>query len=154
MAPIPFISEPDLYKYHYGGLKRFEGGGLNRFEGTIYQEGSGLADIFGSIARRAIPLLKKGALAAGKSLLRTGGDVLEDVMSGKSDFKASLKKRGKEGLKRTGKNVKDMVIDSLAKRQRGGGGIRKRTRSRCHHRQATITKDDIFTGVSKRGRRR
>ena len=59
-------------------------------------KGNGIGSIFSGLMRSALPMLKRGAMSAGKKLLSGGAGVLSDVMSGqnlaqsaKSRFKAA-----------------------------------------------------------------
>lgn len=136
MSPVPFVSNPLMYKVHYGGS-------MDRFKGTRYQAGYGLGNFFGSLVRSVVPILKTSAIKAGKSFLRSGVDALGDVIEGKEDIKSVLKRRGLEGLKRAGHDVKDVLVKSVNKKQRGGRQRSTRLRR--------VRDNDIFDkGVTKK----
>ena len=73
------------------------GSSLPVYSGLPVQRGHGFGNILGALARSAAPLLKRGALAVGKQLLKTGGRVLSDVSKG-NKLKSSLKRRAKESV--------------------------------------------------------
>jgi hypothetical protein len=84
-----------LHHLHYGS-------GHPVFKGDLMQEGYGLGGIISGLFRRAIPIfapiLKEGAKTIGKVALKTGRNVLADVVNDKSSFKDSLRKRVGEAL--------------------------------------------------------
>lgn len=71
------------------------GGRLPGFMGARMQRGYGLGSIFKGFIRNALPLAKTGAKILGKSLLKTGANIVKDVVKGK-EFKQALKRRGKQ----------------------------------------------------------
>lgn len=97
----PFHCEPKLYLQHYSSQKG--DGAIPYFQGRLRQNGYGLGGIFSALARSALPFLKKHAMPilkrAGRGAIRTGVQVLEDVLEGKR-IGESFKSRSKENLKR------------------------------------------------------
>ena len=63
------------------------------YAGSRYQRGHGLGNIFSNILQAAIPVVKKGALALGKTALQTGINIARDSINGKKMkmFKKSQK---------------------------------------------------------------
>lgn len=94
------------------------------YHGLPVQRGYGLGNFIASAFRRAMPLLKKGAIFLGKKFLHTGSKVVTDVANG-VPVKSSVKTRGKTA-------AKDVVIsaaDEIA-RMTGNGHKKKRKRKR------------------------
>ena len=60
------------------------GHGLPYFSGVRYQQRYGLGNIFSSITKTVLPLVKSGSKAIGKQVLRNGVDFASDVLSGKN----------------------------------------------------------------------
>lgn len=81
MPLIPYNSENSrqLYNDHYNQ----SGHVMNVFHGQQIQKGYGLGGIFTSLAKSALPLLKKGAMALGKTALQTGVKLAQDRLAGK-----------------------------------------------------------------------
>ena len=92
-----------LYDNYYLGQV---GSGGAAFAGARYQRGHGLGGIFRGLFRAATPLLKKGAMALGKQIIRSGSRVVKDVAAGKN-FKQALRRRGKQGL---GEMIESAVV--------------------------------------------
>lgn len=51
------------------------------YKGAPYQRGHGIGSFLGGLFRTITPLLKSGARAVGKEALKTGMNVLGDVLS-------------------------------------------------------------------------
>jgi len=121
-----FVPDRRAYHRHYGGA-------LPVFRGTVYQEGYGLGNIFGSLFRSVLPILKTTAASAGKTLLRSGAQALGDIVSGERDVASALKHHSMEGLKNVGKDVLTNISSTLNPEQSGSGRrkIRKRRRIRA-----------------------
>ena len=60
---------------------RQAGGALPYFAGAPYQRGHGLGSLFGGLLRSAMPLFKRGVLASGKGVLKTGVRIADAVLS-------------------------------------------------------------------------
>lgn len=141
---VPFIPNRALYENHY----RLRGGVLPVFRGT-YQDGSGLLS---NLFRSALPILKSTALSAGKTLLKSGADVLSDISSGRADIKTAIKQRGMEGLKSVGRDVLGRTVGAI-REQTGGKRKRKKlvgkrrgmtTRTIGRLKRKDYPRDDIF----------
>jgi hypothetical protein len=52
--------------------------------GRRYQRGHGLGSIFGGLFKAAMPLLKKGAKTIGREALKTGLNIVGDVVQGRN----------------------------------------------------------------------
>ena len=117
----PYKCDPALYEAYYcarGGSKIYP-----YFKGEYIQRGYG--NILSALTRAAIPLVKSlvkspTVRAVGKDVLKTGGDVLRDVVSGERGVKQSVKRRGRDLVKRqleallnNRKNKKRRRIDIL-----------------------------------------
>jgi hypothetical protein len=74
------------YTHHFQ-----KGGSLPYFAGYP-QYGQGIGSIFGSLARTALPLLRRNAGFIGKQVLNAACDVGNDVLDGHS-VKSSINKR-------------------------------------------------------------
>lgn len=81
--------------------------GLPSFAGPLVQQGHGIGGIFKSLFRSVIPLfrsaapvLKKVAKTAAKEVVRTGANVVDDVIDGER-ISDALAKRGNEAFQRT-----------------------------------------------------
>ncbi len=72
--------------------------GLPAFAGVRYQKGHGLGNTVRRLSKMIIPEIKKNAKVVGKQALKTGINVVSDVMQGKS-LKKSLKTRAMENIK-------------------------------------------------------
>ena len=60
------------------------------FSGARIQQGYGLGNLFSSIAKSVLPLVKSGAKAVGKQVLQSGVDFASDVLSGKNAKQAAI----------------------------------------------------------------
>ncbi|CAF1037516.1 unnamed protein product [Brachionus calyciflorus] len=87
------IDIPQYVKEYY--LKQ---AGLPYFQGSLYQKGYGLGGIFRRIFKYIMPIVRKNAIPAvktvGKELLKSAANVVNDSLSGE-DLKSSLKKKTK-----------------------------------------------------------
>lgn len=99
------------------------GSGLPVYHGGELQYGNGLGNLLGGLFRSAIPLLKKGATALGKTALQAGADIVDDVLSGQN-VKSSVKKRARQAGKNLGNQAVKVARTSLS--QKGGGKVRRR----------------------------
>jgi hypothetical protein len=76
------------------------GHGLPVFHGVYDQRGHGLGSFLGSLAKKAMPLLKM----VGKRALGTGLQIAQDVIKGRN-IKQSIQHRAKDAAKRAGSDV-------------------------------------------------
>jgi hypothetical protein len=84
-----YVCNPHCFEDHY--LQK-GGGGFPIYIGADGQRGHGLGGIFSGLAKMAIPLLKKAASSAGKTLLRSGAQFAGDLLQGKN-MKEAAKQR-------------------------------------------------------------
>ena len=90
------------------------GNSLPVYSGLPVQRGHGFGNILGALARSAAPLLKRGAIAVGKQLLKTGGRVISDIAAG-NKLKTSLKRRAKESVQDLGKSILQETLNNKKK---------------------------------------
>lgn len=74
------------------------GHGMPYFSGAQYQKGYGLGNIFSSIAKSFLPLVKSGARAIGKQVLRSGVGLASDVLQGKNIKQAAVERAKVAGV--------------------------------------------------------
>ena len=110
------IPDAEQFKQYY--LRGQQGGSIAGFRGARIQRGYGIGNFFKSIARFAIPLVKRGAQAIGRRALGAAVDVGHDILEGKN-VKQSIKSRGI-------KAVKDIVHQGVKQPGSQSGGGRKR----------------------------
>jgi len=99
MVRAQYVCNPRLYKEHYGG-------GLPTFIGDVTQDGYGIGGLIAGLFRGLVPLLSKSvvpilkttAKAAGKSMLRSGANVVKDVVLEKRNLRESLKRQAADGF--------------------------------------------------------
>lgn len=125
---IPFVADQEAYHQHFGQC----GGSLPIFRGLSHQDGYGIGGgIFSNIFKAFVPVLKKTAKSAGKTLLKTGTQVLSDVVSGERDIKNALQHRGLEALDEVGAKVKKKLVkDVLRAGESTSSGARPLKRQR------------------------
>ena len=89
-----------------------------------YRRGGGVLSALSGIARRVFPFIVKTMKPMAKQF---GTSVINDVISGKRDFKTSVKKHGVRALKKTGSQFlkKSSKVDKqkrrISKTKRGKG---------------------------------
>ncbi len=111
-----------MYEDYY---ERQVGGEIPVFRGAKYQRGHGLGSIIGGLFRRIVlPFLKQGGqfLKSNRDVLlgnalKTGMEVADDVLQGKS-LKESAKKRVAKGIKRAAESVNWQTGSGRRKRRR------------------------------------
>ena len=145
MAPylrrVPYIPDHNLYRDYY------KGSGLAVFKGN-FQDGSG---ILSNIMRYALPIVKSVGKTVGKSVLRSGADVLRDVISGERDIKTALRQRGLEGLKHVGTELAGKVLGSV--KQKGGRRRRRQTKATPRKRKRAEVLDIFDISTKRRNKR-
>lgn len=75
------------------------GNGLPVFVGYKGQKGHGLGNVLGGLFRKAMPMIKKGLTTFGKHALKTGLEIADDVVHGKT-LSESAQERIPRGIKR------------------------------------------------------
>ena len=104
-----------LYDEYY---KRQSGGEMPVFIGRRNQRGHGIGSLLSGLFRRVVmPFVRDNAKKVGASLLKTGMNIMGDVMSGKN-LKESAKEHVPQGLKRTAEDLDwqsaHPLVESLA----------------------------------------
>lgn len=95
-----------------------EGRGVRHvFSGATYQRGSGIGSFLGSIFRKIVPYIAKGAKAVGKEAVRTGLNVFDDVANNGANLKESFNDR----LRESGKNLQRKAVNKLTEMMEGSG---------------------------------
>jgi len=118
-----------MYEDYYS---RQVGGEMPVFAGSRYQRGHGLGSVLGGIFRRfVIPFFRAHGKTLARGALKTGVDVAEDVLGGRT-LKEAAKTRIPEGIKRTAQSLIS---------QSGSGTRRRRGRKR---KKPCIRTKDIF----------
>ena len=112
--------DPSFYDNYYA---RQVGAGIPVYHGGELQYGHGLGNLLGGLFRSAIPLLKKGATALGKTALEAGADIVDDVLSGQN-VKSSVKKRARQAGRNLGNKAVKVARTSLS--QKGGGKVKRK----------------------------
>jgi hypothetical protein len=103
-----------MFEDYYSRQQR--GGEMPVFIGARTQRGHGLGNILSGLFRKIVlPFVKRNAKMFGTRALKTGMEVADDVMEGKS-FKDSLVKRVPTGIKRMASDIK----------WQSGSGVRRR----------------------------
>ena len=115
---VPYVCCPKRFEDHYVS---HVGNGLPYYQGMSLQKGYGLGSFFRRMFRAALPFLVKGGQSVGKEALRTGTQVMSDVLAGEN-IKDSAKKRTKEA----GKNIARRAVDKLQSMVGNGKYKRKR----------------------------
>ena len=67
------------------------------FSGVAFQRGYGLGNIFASLGKAILPLVKSGAKAIGKQALKSGVAFASDVLAGKNVKQAALERTKQAG---------------------------------------------------------
>ena len=104
------------------------GHGMPYFAGARVQQGYGLGNLFSSIAKSVLPLVKKGSKTLGKQVLQSGVDFASDVLQGKNVKQAAI-----DQAKAAGTNL---LQAAQRKRKAAPRKVQKKKRKKHH---------DIFT---------
>lgn len=141
MPRVPYVCDPKAYVEHYGG-------GLPTFRGEVVQEGYGLGNIISGFFRsliplaskHVVPLIKRSAGAVGKSLLRSGANVMKDVILEKKDPKSSLKRHAKTSLE-------DLIshVGKELNTQKGSGYKKRQCKKKRLQQHSKQINKDIFS---------
>ena len=87
------------------------------FAGPRYQQGYGLGNIFSSLAKSFVPLMKSGAKAIGKQVLQSGVGFASDVLSGK-EVKQAAVDRAKSAGQQLLSQARNNILSTPRKRKR------------------------------------
>lgn len=105
------VSCAKSHRLHYGS-------GMPVFRGEIRHTGYGIGGLLSGLARTVLPILTPIFKNVAKTAIRSGGQILSDVVSGKESFKSSAKKR-----------IADAIDDHLSRprpRRRRRGGTKQK----------------------------
>lgn len=97
----------DVYAEYY--LNQAGSGFGNIYAGPSYQRGYGVGSFLGGLFRTVYPLLKKGTIALGSELLKTGASCITD-MSRNEEPQVVFKKRGKEIVQNLSRRAADQMF--------------------------------------------
>ena len=129
----------DQYESYY--LNQSGGGQIPIFVGGRGQKGHGLGSLLSGLFRSAFPMIKRGLTSFGKLALKTGLEVVNDVVDGQST-KESAMQRLPQGIKRFAQS-ENFINQS-------GSGVRRKRRRKAStkksksKRTASKRKRDIF----------
>ena len=112
------------------------GGNLPAFHGVRIQRGYGLSGILKGLFRAAVPLLKQGAKAVGRTALKTGAQIASDVLQGQA-IKSSLKTRGSQARRELQNKAKQKVVKMVGGGKRTNKRQTKRTMRKKRNQSAT-----------------
>ncbi len=124
------------------------GHGVPVFEGVNLQRGYGLGGILGGLLRSAVPLLKQGAKALGKQVLKTGVGIAQDTLAGQN-FRTAAKRR----LKESGKTLGRQAVRKMTGSGRKGRGRRKNGRNKNSIKRRRNRANSVISSQRKRQRR-
>lgn len=146
MHIIPFDAEAADNHYHQHYNQTGAGGGISVFRGGQYQRGYGIGSIFGSLIRSALPLVKQGVKALGKSALRTGLRVASDGLRGKN-LRQSLKDNARVAGSELIRDSLDSMMRSRGnkRRRRAPRPVKCRANSKAKRRRLSAPLLDIFS---------
>lgn len=99
--------EHDIYTEYY--LNQAGSGFSNIYAGPSYQRGYGIGSFLGGLFRSVYPILKKGTVALGSELLKTGASCISD-MSRSEDPQEVFKRRGKEVVQNLSRRAADHMF--------------------------------------------
>ena len=99
--------------------------GMTYFAGARVQQDYGLGNLFSSIAKSVLPLVKKGAKTLGKQVLQIGVDFASDVLQGKNVKQAAI-----DQAKAAGTNLLPVA---QRKRKAAPRKVKKKKRKKHHN---------------------
>lgn len=139
------------------------GGNLPAFHGARFQRGYGIGSFLKGLFRSAVPLIKDGAKAIGKTALSTGLNIASDVMSGRNikssartralEARDSLKKKAistaRGVLGQSGKGIERRASSvpsshSQTKRRKASAPKKKARKPKKQARKKKVAHNDIF----------
>lgn len=143
-----FCCDRKIYEDYYTNQV---GHGLPYYSGTQYQRGYGLGSIFASIGRAVLPLVKSGAKAVGKQVLRSGSQFAGDLIAGKNAKQAAVRRAKQAGSRLLTRIAPpppqplsvpgEAFFPAPVKRRRKGG---KASNAKRKRRKTVSSKADIF----------
>ena len=108
MKRVQYGCDDAMQKQYINYYTEQAGHGLPGFQGSRFQRGYGLGSLFKGLIRMASPLLKKGAIALGKTALKTGLSALEGDKRGPPPPKRSRTHFGVRGRRTSKRSRKDI----------------------------------------------
>lgn len=119
------MDESSLLSQYY--LAQAGAGGGAFYSGPIYQRGAGafqrgmgIGSFLGGLFRRILPILRKGTVAVGKEVIKSGSNFIQDI--------ANNVKPGTAFNTRSNE-----VLKNLTKKVMQGDGYKRRASSKKHH---------------------
>jgi hypothetical protein len=106
------MSQADYDRYYVTQA----GSGLPFYSGSAVQRGYGLGNVLGGLLRTAVPFLKPVVKSVGREVMRSGMDLVKDVVRGRN-VKTAVKRRLGEGAKRSLVRVAEGVVNGSARRR-------------------------------------
>ena len=100
----PEESRPYYSKYYSDQV----GHGIGVFEGDTIQTGRGIGSVVRSLFKTTLPLIKSGAKAAGRELLKTGATIASEALQGRN-----FKESAAENFKEAGSSLLSSLASSL-----------------------------------------
>ena len=97
------------------------GHGMPYFAGARVQQGYGLGNLFSSIAKRVLPLVKKSAKTLGKQVLQSGVEFASDVLHGKNAKQAAI-----DQARAAGSNLLQAAQQKIGKRKAAPRKVQKK----------------------------
>jgi hypothetical protein len=136
----PYCCEASRGMYEEYYTRQQRGEGIPVYTGASSQRGHGLGNMLGSLFRRILPFLQRGAAAA----LRTGATVFDDVREGKT-IKDSLKSQVPEGIKTFATSLFNQSGTGIYKRNKS---VKRKKTDRRHSKRkrpaSKRRKSDLF----------
>lgn len=99
----------DAYTEYY--LNQAGSGFSNIYAAPVYQKGYGIGSFLGGLFRTVYPILKKSASAVGSELLKSGSNIISDIVSSQ-DPRTAIKNRGKETINNLSRLAGDNLFGS------------------------------------------
>lgn len=134
---------------------RQAGGGVSQvYAGAPFQKGYGVGSFLRGIFRGLIPFLKSAGQKAASEALNAGVNVLNDVTTGHTPFRTSVKRRAEEA----GARIVDGLKRKAAQVQSGSGYKKRKTAKKTQSRRGSrrvnfkqsLSKADLFTAARKK----
>ena len=100
---------------------------MSYFAGARVQQGYGLGNLFSSIAKSVLPLVKKGAKTLGKQVLQSGVEFASDVLHGKNVKQAAI-----DQAKTASSNLLQVAQQKIGKRKAAPRKVQTKKRKRHH----------------------
>ncbi|GFU60920.1 uncharacterized protein F54H12.2 [Trichonephila clavipes] len=86
------------------------GNGLSYYQGQSFQKGYGIGGWFKRLFRTALPFLTRGAKSVGKEVLKTGTQIVNDLLEGQNLEDAAKHRTKETGRKLAREAIKKQMI--------------------------------------------